>query len=172
MNDFSELEAELKKLRPVAVSNELTARIERALSEQPVASAPTSAVISRRKPFQINWRILGLGLATAAALLVLAKVGENRPVQKQERVATSLPATPPQRNATASAGRFIPTGMTQVVYNTRNEGLVFTKGSENPVRRMRYRTRETLQWRQSETGASLRVSYPSEEVVLLPVSGQ
>ena len=30
MNDFSELEAELKKLRPSAASPELTARIERA----------------------------------------------------------------------------------------------------------------------------------------------
>jgi hypothetical protein len=37
---------------------------------------------------------------------------------------------------------------------------------------MRYHTRETLRWQNPQTGASLRVSYPSEEVVLLPVSGQ
>jgi hypothetical protein len=29
-----------------------------------------------------------------------------------------------------------------------------------------------LQWNNPQTGASLRVSYPSEEVTLIPVSGQ
>jgi hypothetical protein len=62
--------------------------------------------------------------------------------------------------------------MTQVVYHARDEGLVFARGSENPVRRLRYQKRETLQWRQPATGASLRVSYPSEEIVLMPAPGQ
>jgi hypothetical protein len=37
---------------------------------------------------------------------------------------------------------------------------------------VRSRTRETLRWRNPNTGASLRVSYPAEEVSLIPVSGQ
>ncbi len=41
MNDFSELEAELKKLRPRAASPDLTARIERALAEAPSAGHAT-----------------------------------------------------------------------------------------------------------------------------------
>src|SRR5438876_477826 len=61
---------------------------------------------------------------------------------------------------------------TQVVYNTRDEGLQFTNASPQPVRRLRYHSRQTWQWRNPTTGASLRVSYPSEEVVLIPVSGQ
>ena len=65
-----------------------------------------------------------------------------------------------------------PAGATQVVYNTRDEGLQFADGSQQPLRRLRYQTRETWQWRNPSTGASLRVSYPSEEVVLIPVSGQ
>jgi hypothetical protein len=40
------------------------------------------------------------------------------------------------------------------------------------MRRLRYQTHETLQWRNAATGASLRVSYPIEEVVLIPISGQ
>ena len=169
MNDFSELETELRKLRPAAVSDELTARIERGFSEQPLSSTPTSAV-SRRKPVKINWRFLGFGIAAATALMLLAKVGSDHSAKKQETVAalTSTPA----RMTPASAGKFIPTGMTQVVYRARDEGLVFAEGVDNPVRRMRYRMRETLQWRQPDTGASLRVSYPSEEVVFMPVSGQ
>jgi hypothetical protein len=50
--------------------------------------------------------------------------------------------------------------------------LHFAEGSERPVRRVRYNTRQTWRWRNPETGASLRVSYPSEEIVLIPVSGQ
>jgi hypothetical protein len=169
MNDFSELERELRKLRPTAASDELMARIERAFAEQPVTSTPTSAV-SRRKPVSINWRFLGFGLAAAAALTLLAKVGNDRPARNQGTVAGLTPS--PARITPASVGKFIPMGMTQVVYHTSDEGLAFAKGGETPVRRMRYRTQETLQWRQPDTGASLRVSYPSEEVVLMPVSGQ
>src|SRR6188768_3978645 len=122
MNDFSELEAELRKLRPIAVSDELTARVERALAEQPVSTTPTSAV-SRRKPGSIDWRFLGFGLAAAAALMVLAKVGSDRPASNQEAVATLTP--PPARvTMPASTGKFIPTGVTQVVYHARDEGLV------------------------------------------------
>jgi hypothetical protein len=40
------------------------------------------------------------------------------------------------------------------------------------VRRIRYQTQQTWRWHNPRTGASLRVSYPSEEIVLLPVSGQ
>jgi hypothetical protein len=170
MNDFSELETELRKLRPAAVSDELMARIERALVEQPITSTPTSAV-SRRKPVSIDWRFLGFGLAAAVALMLLAKVGNDRPVKNQETVAALTP--PPARITTpARADEFIPTGMTQVVYHARDEGLVFAKGSENPVRRLRYQKRETLQWQQPATGASLRVSYPSEEIVFMPAPGQ
>jgi hypothetical protein len=139
------------------------------LAEQPVASTPTSAV-SRRKPGSINWRFLGFGVAAAAALMLLAKVGNDHPANNQAKVTALTP--PPARITPASAGKFIPTGMTQIVYRTRDEGLVFAEGAENPVRRLRYRTRETLQWRQPDTGASLRVSYPSEEVVFMPISGQ
>ena len=146
-------------------------RVERALAEQPISSTPTSAV-SRRKPGSIDWRFLGFGLAAAAALMLLAKVGNDRPAR---RIRRRWPRS--RRRQLASlrprvTGKFIPTGVTQVVYHARDEGLVFTEGVENPVRRLSYRKRETMQWRQPDTGASLRVSYPSEEVVLMPVSGQ
>ena len=60
----------------------------------------------------------------------------------------------------------------QVVYNTRDEGLHFPAGYDEPMRRVRYQKRETLQWRNPTTGASLRISYPSEQVSLVPVTGQ
>ena len=66
---------------------------------------------------------------------------------------------------------FLPTGSTQVVYHRRDEGLLFA-ANEQPVRRFRSVTRETLQWRNPATGASLQVSYPSEQVELIPISAQ
>jgi len=85
------------------------------------------------------------------------------------------PETAPVLNraeGSTSSDKFVPAGATRLVYNTRDEGLQFGRGSGQPVRRFRYQTHETWQWRNPTTGASLRVSYPSEEVVLIPVSGQ
>ncbi len=169
MNDFSELEAELKKLRPAAISTELSARIERGLNE-PTGATATAGVLPKRRNFRLNWFALGLGLAAAAAFVLLARVNVPRPATPQRNVAsiTPMPSTP----MTAANSNFVPAGLTQVVYNTRDEGLLFRQGADQPVRRLRSRTRETLQWRNPETGASLRVSYPSEEVTLVPVPGQ
>ena len=97
--------------------------------------------------------------------------------EHQQTVAQISPApetrpAPLGTERSISPGRFVPAGGTNLVYNARDEGLHFADGSERPVRRVRYRTQQTWRWRNPETGASLRVSYPSEEVVLIPVSGQ
>jgi hypothetical protein len=175
MNDFSELEAELKKLRPSAASPELTARIERALAESPSTVAEvsgrtaTAGVLPKRRNFRVNWFGLGLGLAAAALFLVLARVNVERPAKRQSVVAmTPAPFSPP----IPVTDTFVPAGMTEVVYNTRDEGLHFPEGANQPVRRVRSQKRETLQWRNPGTRTSLRVSYPSEEVTFIPVSGQ
>src|SRR5438309_2299647 len=73
---------------------------------------------------------------------------------------------------TAALPNYQATGLTQVVYSKRDEGLVFPPGAEGPSRRVRTARRETLQWRDRQTGAQLAVSYPTEEVTLTPVSGQ
>ena len=151
MSDFSELENELKKLRPVQPSPILLERIEEAMAD--------------------------------AVLLLLAKINTDRGQEPAERIAQISPAPetksllPAHRGANGidgsrSPNEFIPARATQLVYNTRDEGLQFTDAAEQPVRRLRYQMRETWQWRNPATGASLRVSYPSEEVVLIPVSGQ
>jgi hypothetical protein len=173
MNDFSELENELKKLRPAQPSPVLFERIEEAMADS------ESAKVIRPDRFRVNYAALGFGLAVAAVLLLLAKVNTDRRQEPAERIAQNssaperrplLPAGPIEQPR--SSGKFIPAGATQLVYNTRDEGLQFTEGSEQPLRRVRYQTQETWQWRNPATGASLRVSYPSEEIVLIPVSGQ
>jgi hypothetical protein len=125
----------------------------------------------------------GLGVAAAAVLILFATVNMERQQERVENVAQVSPA--PEATAVlrarpdeggiatpTSSNEFIPVGATRLVYNTRNEGLHFARGSGQPLRRFRYQTHETWQWRNPTTGASLRVSYPSEEVALIPVSGQ
>jgi len=178
MNNFSELENELRNLRPARPSPILFERIEEAMKSRAGASPARQP---ERLPY--NWLSLGFGLAAAAVLVLFAAVSIERRQERGEKIAQISPApetspiSPARRDASGvqgstSSNRFIPAGATQVVYNTRDEGLQFARGSEQPLRRLRYQTHQTWQWRNPTTGASLRVSYPSEEVVLIPVSGQ
>ncbi len=179
MNDFSELENELRNLRPARPSPILFERVEEALMDSGAGASPARQ--PERLPY--NWFSLGIGLAAAAVLVLFAAISLERRQERREKIAQISPAPekrpilPAQRDGigvrgSTSSNRFIPAGATQVVYNTRDEELQFARGSEQPLRRLRYQTHQTWQWRNPTTGASLRVSYPSEEVVLIPVSGQ
>ena len=166
MNDFSQLEDRLRKLRPVQPSADLVTRIERALTGE--ESVPTAAVLPRERRFNFNWLSLGLGLAAATALVMFAFVRFQQPGSTNQKVATNSPA-PITAN---SMDQLVPAGLTQVVYHTRDEGLHYPNNSTEPVRRVRSRTRDTLKWRNPKTGATLRITYPREEVSLTPISGQ
>ena len=168
MNDFSELENQLKKLRPLPPSEDLAARIERALAEP--TSTTTAGVLSRARRLRINWLSLGISLAAATVLLLFARFGIDYSVRKTPAIASRTPSSIVP--SASNSAEFVPVGLTQVVYHTRDEGLHYATGSEQPVRRLRSRTRETCQWRNANTGATLCVSYPSEEVSLVPIFGQ
>ena len=177
MNDFSELENELRKLRPTQPSPMLFERVGEALKNCRASVSDAKWKRWRFTETPYNWWSLGFGLAAAAVLILFAAVTMERWHEHQQTVAqiSPRPETRPAPLGTersVSAGRFVPAGGTNLVYNARDEGLHFADGSERPVRRVRYRTQQTWRWRNPETGASLRVSYPSEEIVLIPVSGQ
>jgi len=165
MNDFSEIEQELKKLRPAQPSHGFLARVEQAIADPEIGEDK----IIRPNRFRRNWIALGVGVAAAALFLVLAQISTRHREKQSERIAQNPAAT---ETRSTSANQFIATDATQVLYNTRDEGLHFTGGSKGPMRRLRYQTHQTWQWRNPATGASLRVSYPSEEIVLIPISGQ
>ena len=174
MNDFSELENELKKLRPAQPSPVLFDRVEQAF-EDCRAGALDGTTPTRSR---YSWWWLGFGLAAAGIVVLFAVISFEREHKLDTaRVAQSSPASEmrPEASETEQSrvtGRFVPAGGTNMVYNARDEGLQFAEGSERPVRRLRYQMQQSWRWRNPETGASLRVSYPSEEIVLIPVSGQ
>jgi len=167
MNDFSEIEDQLRRLRPAQPSPELISRIEGALNE-PETSTATAGVLPRERRFHFNWLSLGLGLVAASALVLFGFVRLHQQAAQTPRTAStkSSPAS------SASTAQLIPVGLTQVVYHTRDEGVHFPTSSEQPMRRVRSHTSETLRWRNPKTGATLRITYPTEQVSLVPVSGQ
>jgi len=109
MNDFSELENQLRKLRPAPPSPELFSRVERALVD--VADENKSADnVVRPDRFRVNWVSLGLGLAAAAVLLIVAHIESNRPAKKIPTVASLTPA--PRDKASAINDQLVPAGFT------------------------------------------------------------
>ncbi len=174
MNDFSELEAELKQLRPAATSPGLAQKIERALEEAPATATRTAGVLPKPKS-RLNWFALGLGVAAAAAFLFLARANVDRVPNDTPLIAANSPAPLPELaapNADTAVRGYVAEGVTRVVYTRRDEGLSFPEDAEQPVRLVRSHSQETMQWKDPSTGASLRVSYPTEEVEFIPVSGQ
>jgi len=168
MNEFPEIENELRALRPVRPSAELMKRVAVAL-EQPVSEAQREPDnIVRPVRYAFAWSAIGLGLAAAASLMILLRVHSPVVPANNQNLADRTPSTAPVLNS----AQYIPEGATHVVYRTEDEGIQFPRGSTDPVRRFRSQGRETLQWVDPKTGASLRVTYPSEEVRLVPVGGQ
>jgi hypothetical protein len=179
MNDFSELENQLRNLRPLAPSDDLVDKISRGLAA-PSNSRPSVAA-DRNAGWHWPWRSarmsyrIGLGLAAAAgaaaALLLYTRSDIDRSPKKAPSVAT-ISTAPAGKAPVASSGEFVPATLTEVVYNRRDEGLRFPAGSDQPMRRFRWQKQETVQWHNRLTGASLRVTYPAEEISLVRAPGQ
>ena len=180
MNDFSELENELKKLRPAPPSPILFQRVDAALENCGAGTKKRRYLVRRWGGLKAAhpWLSLGFGLAAAAVLAVFAVISFQLAHERREGIAATSAPKPETITVTrgidgyTSRGRFVSAGGAHVVYNARDEGLQFADSSEPPVRRVRYQTQQTWRWRNPDTGASLRVSYPSEEILLIPVSGQ
>ena len=99
MNDFSDLEAELKQLRPARPSETLVLRVERALR----GHACRPAFCREKKLRGFGWLSLGLGVATAAAaFLFLARPGVEHASPAQPTIAASS-ATPRDARAIAAS---------------------------------------------------------------------
>ena len=68
MNDFAELEDQLKKLRPAKVSDELFALVEEELVD--VADEDdSSGKIVRPDRFRFNWLAIGAGMMSASRFM-------------------------------------------------------------------------------------------------------
>src|SRR3954464_14958422 len=77
MNDFSDLETQLKALRPTPLREDFVARVEAAMAAPEPVDEPAKNIV---RPFQFRRQWLaGLGLAAAAVLLLLLRVNFHTP---------------------------------------------------------------------------------------------
>ena len=174
MNDFSELENELRKLRPARPSPVLFQRIGEALEGYGTGASPAG------QPGRLlyNWWSLGFGLAAAAILVVFAVINFQSTHDRREAIARSSAPRPETRplprgreQSTCAADSFLLVG--PMSFTTRaTKGCILLTVLSDRCGASATRREQTWRWRNPETGASLRVSYPSEEIVLIPVSGQ
>jgi hypothetical protein len=162
-DDFSDLEAELQRLRPREPSPALRARLAAAL-DQPATSAPSrfSGPHVGRSWSWILWPV-----ATTAAVALIVVVG-----QRQGAVAPgkSLSNGPVVVQASApAADLYKPVSTENVLYDSRDEGFV-TLADGTAARRVFQRYLDTYTWRNPRTNASLRWTVPRDEVRIVPVS--
>ncbi len=159
-HEFTELEAELKQLRPAAPSPELLARLA---SELAPAVKPTSA-ISRPAPRTISpwWLLVSLPAAAAFTFILTSSALRRPPTSAADLTLASA-------NDTAStAPLFKPVSSENVLYDARDEGIV-QLADGTPARRVRESYVDTLVWKNPRTNASLRWTVPRDEVRVVPV---
>src|ERR1035437_9835450 len=118
MNDFSEIENELRALRPARPSPGLFEAVARELEGPAQAVATVDNVIHPNR-FRFGWISLGLGLAAAAVFIVIRIDSSSVPGHAPAVVSN---ASSPAPAAQLASAQFIPAGATRVVYRTRDEG--------------------------------------------------
>ena len=140
-----QLEAELKRLRPVAPAAALAARIDRDLAS--------------RKARRLWWAWVALPAAAALVFLL------SRPEQQRETapVASSRPPIRP-----AAKPVFKPVSAENLLLAAQDEGLV-TLPDGSAARRVRQSYLDTITWKDPRSQASLKWSVPREEERIVPV---
>mgnify|MGYP000875158825 CR=1 FL=1 len=140
--ELTQLEAELRRLRPAPVSPALQRRIAADLSGAGAVPAPRL------------WSWLAVPAAAGLAA-VLAQVAESR----------LAPA------AATADGAFRPVAAEKLLVSARDEGVV-TLDDGTTARRRRLHFLDTIVWRDPRTNASVTWTLPREEVRIVPVSFQ
>lgn len=160
-DELQQLEAELKRLRPVAPSRELLTKLERELGASHPASG-SGSIVSRPSRKWWLWAA-AMPAAAAIALLIALSVRRGQPVEP--------PKTAKQQTAAAETEVFKPVAAENVLLAARDEGLV-TLDDGTTARRERLNYVDTVTWKDPRTNASVRWTVPREEVRVVPVKFQ
>jgi hypothetical protein len=170
-DDFSDLEAELKRMRPCAPSSELQSRLAATL-DRPGAPTAQPVRIDRSVIFRRAWRWM-LWPAAIAAAVVLALVTTRqpnsvKPIADETAHSVSGTATTPIAATTTDPDLYKPVSAENVLYDSRDEGLI-TLDDGTAAHRVFQRYLDTYTWRNLRTNASLRWTVPRDEVRIVPV---
>ena len=158
-DDFTDLENELKQLRPKSVPAALIGRIATDLDQA-----------TARPGLFASWRSWILPVAASLALAVTVTsipfLVRDREV---EAGSPAVSAGPGQVAKTSTDRPMKPVHATNVLYDAVNEGIVYLDG-KTPVRRMRLNYLDTITWENPNGGSSLKWTIPREEIYFIPVA--
>ena len=165
--DFTDLEQELKRLRPRSLPAPMVGRIAGELAAEPPAKR--SAVSQWR-----SW------ILPAAAATILAVAVTSIPFVTRDRTSATTPqktsvANPPHDQTPKVAAsvdatsKLRPVRATNVLYDAVNEGVVRLEDN-TLARRMRLNYLDTITWENPQNGAQLQRTVPREEILFIPVT--
>jgi hypothetical protein len=165
----SELEQQLRLLRPRPARTELEGKIAAALSQPELLLAertPTAAILRRARPVAAPWAqwLRGLGWAfagAAAAVAAITLLDHSESGNSGARIAA----------VAAPAAAFEPTESTEELVTAEDEGLVLDS-DQTPVRQVRYHSLERHVWVNPQTGARMEFEIPREDVRFISVAMQ
>jgi len=156
--EFEQLEAELRRLRPIAADRRLQEAIAKKLS--PVRS---TSVLRRAR----TWIALPIAATLVGSVLYFTTFSPpiSRPTASPPASGT-LPAA-----AHSPMPQFKPVAARNILVSATDEGLV-SLADGTPARRIRQSYVDTITWQNAATKASLTWTVPREEVKVVPVSYQ
>lgn len=164
-DDFSQLEAELKTLRPAAPSVLLSTRIDAELATTAV-SEPMRVVRHTSR----GWWLWAAAFPSAAAVTLMAVVWARR-VPMGTTGARGPGTTWAAAQTAAATELYKPVAAENVLYAVSDEGLV-TLDDGTAARRERLQYVDTITWKNPRTNATVRWTMPREEVRVVPVKFQ
>lgn len=147
------LEAELAALRPCAPSTTLKGRIGARLGQKPFV---WRFLEKQSRELRENWLAWGWGLA---GVMTIALIISLWPLVGDRAIPSAAESEPPSSHV-----------VHYQILSARDEGVVVDEDGQ-PLRQVRYTADETVRWLSPRTGASIQMSYPREETMLVPVSG-
>lgn len=176
-DDLTDLENELRALTPRAASTPLEDRIG-SLLDRP-AQPRTSVLWWHRLGFNhplsaLGWGLLSPGVTAAVVVLLIRPVPPGlSPSPAADHVSVevgrrAMSGQPSAVDRVAGEVAPVPAHAINIVYTAADEGVVLDNGAA-PVRRVRYRSADLVQWHDPSTGARWEVAYPREDVRFVPL---
>jgi hypothetical protein len=140
----------------------MTSDIENLLRDMPLRKPPASldakVVGGGRRLRIILWTAAAAGVAAAAAAVIIMIMGPGGPAR--------LPVLPPPIEVAQAAPPTEPVRLQQNWSRLSYEGVVVPDG-RTPLRQVRHRVLEHVQWIDAAGGTRTEMTLPREEVILI-----
>ena len=166
MNEFEDIERELRQLRPAPPSEGLQARMAEELVEKAAHTVDKRAGGILFQNIRFRWAA-SFALAAAFAIIAFLSIPDTEQVSDTPPTAMDMAEVEiPVALEPASPSKYIPVKARHVLMNAQEEGIFYID-DHIPARKMRYRFVDSYTWKNPDDGSSLQVTVPREEVLLV-----